>query len=119
MAIDDHRPRTSKMKSMYRIPKADFGGFEENSLAMRATAGVTSKMARTEPKPGDYYLIQRKDGEIWPGVVCDEEMVVKFFKQKNMPSETKQQNGNWPHTIQPQTPGQYVYPMMYMGNLIW
>ncbi|MCJ1431443.1 hypothetical protein MMC27_000796 [Xylographa pallens] len=39
------------------------------------------KWAQTNAEEGDYFLICKKGKEPRPGVICDEEMVINFFKR--------------------------------------
>ena len=45
-----------------------------------------------ETKAGDLWSTKR-EGDEWPIVICDEEMIQSFFKRR--PESARQVNGNW------------------------
>ena len=47
-----------------------------------------------EPKEGDYYCI-KKDGEDWPIVICDEEIVQTFFTDLPRPGSARRADVSW------------------------
>ena len=50
--------------------------------------------SETEFRPGQCYVIS-KGGEHWPVVICDEEIVTKYFKGKERPANARQADGTW------------------------
>ncbi len=47
-----------------------------------------------EPKEGDYFSI-KKNGEDWPVVICDEEIIQTFFARSPRPESARQADGTW------------------------
>ena len=47
-----------------------------------------------EPKEGDYLCI-KKNGEDWPIVICDEEIIQTFFTQPPRPRSARRADGTW------------------------
>ncbi|MCJ1282514.1 hypothetical protein MMC26_001837 [Xylographa opegraphella] len=70
------------------------------------------KWAQTNAEAGDYFMIFKKGKERMPGVICDEEMINKFFK-RNRP------DGSYHKRFSPhgKYPGQKSYPFMYLDGL--
>ena len=83
------------------------------------TEGITLKLAQANAEPGDFWLIEKEGEEAWPGVICDEDMVAKYFNGKERPTMARKENGEWPKEVRPhgKTPGEKVFPMLYLGRL--
>lgn len=47
-----------------------------------------------EPKEGDYFCTP-KNGEDWPIVICDEEIIQTFFAQVSRPRSARRADGTW------------------------
>ena len=47
-----------------------------------------------EPKEGDYFSI-KKNGEDWPMIICDEEIIQTFFTQTPRPESARRADGTW------------------------
>ena len=47
-----------------------------------------------EPKEGDYFSIKR-DGEDWPVVICDEEIIQTSFSSLSRPEGARRADGTW------------------------
>ena len=47
-----------------------------------------------EPQEGDYFSI-KKNGEDWPIVTCDEEMIRTYFTSLPRPESARQEDGTW------------------------
>lgn len=47
-----------------------------------------------EPKEGDYFTF-KKNGEDWPIVTCDEEIIQTFFSSSPRPKTARQPDGTW------------------------
>ena len=67
---------------------------------------------------GGFWSI-KKDGEDWPLVICDEEIVWTFFKGRLRPFNARQADGTWPEDYK--TGGirfcQRAYPAVMLGSL--
>lgn len=91
---------------------------------MRASEAAGSSSGRTpfgqlnishalnEVKPGEYWCV-RKDGEDWPVVICDEEIVQKFFKGKPRPANARRSDGTWAK----ESASHKCYPAVLPGTL--
>ncbi|KAK4693831.1 hypothetical protein P7C71_g3633, partial [Lecanoromycetidae sp. Uapishka_2] len=63
------------------------------------TAAVTANPYDIQPMAndtvaGDFWTVKRQ-GEDWPVVICDEEMVEAFFMRTDRPPNARQADGNW------------------------
>ena len=47
-----------------------------------------------EPEEGDYLSLKR-DEELWPIVICDEEIIHTFFARSLRPEGARQADGTW------------------------
>ena len=47
-----------------------------------------------DPKEGDYFSIE-KNGEDWPIVICDEEVIHTFFTHLPRPESARRADGTW------------------------
>lgn len=79
---------------------------------------VSSVQIQPQVEPGEYWCIKR-DGEDWPVVICDEEIVQKFFKGKKRPENARQADGNWGKDFKAggKLVGQRCYPAIHPGTL--
>lgn len=77
------------------------------SKARRKSAGVPehknkklnkkaskAKMAHTDAKPGEYYFIKLKGYPLWPGIICDEEILPANLKN-NRPVTASRADGTY------------------------
>ena len=77
------------------------------SKARRKSAGVPehknkklnkkaskAKMAHTDAKPGEYYFIKLKGYPLWPGIICDEEILPGNLKS-NRPVTAARADGTY------------------------
>ena len=67
---------------------------------------------------GELWTIKR-DGEDWPVVICDEEIVWTFFKGRVRPFNARQADGTWPEDYKPGGTRvcQRSYPAVMLGML--
>ncbi len=65
-----------------------------------------------EVKAGDLWCI-KENGEDWPVVICDEEIVQKFSKGKPRPANARRSNGTWTK----ESAGNKCYPALVPGTL--
>ncbi|KAL8739810.1 MAG: hypothetical protein Q9190_007425, partial [Brigantiaea leucoxantha] len=76
--------------------------------------------AQSEAEAGDFWLVAPKGKEQWPVVICDEDMVMRFFK-KNLkrPLNARQVDGSWPKDNGSGAFQAYdrCFPAMYLGTL--
>ena len=79
---------------------------------------ATLKLAQTNAEEGAYFLICKKGKEPRPGVICDEEMVINFFK-RDRPDNAKRPDGSYHKHFLPhgKCAVQKTYPFMYLDNL--
>ena len=47
-----------------------------------------------EPQEGDYFTIKH-NGDDWPIVTCDEEIIETYFKRLSRPESARQADGTW------------------------
>lgn len=71
---------------------AHFGG--RLSLVRTPFANTNMQIEINEPKEGDYLSI-KQDGEDWPIVICDEEIIQTFFPRSPRPGSARQADGTW------------------------
>lgn len=62
--------------------------------SIRTPFGHTNIIGINEPTEGDYLSI-KQDGEDWPIVICDEEIIQTFFTQSARPGSARQADGTW------------------------
>lgn len=64
--------------------------------SVRTPFGLTNTMRLevNEPREGDYLSI-KQDGEDWPIVICDEEIIHTFFIRSTRPGSARQADGTW------------------------
>lgn len=72
-----------------------------------------------EPREGDY-LSSKKDGEDWPIVICDEEMIQTFFTRSPRPGNARQADGTWEKDYKAGgfSISDRRFPALYLGTLI-
>ena len=70
---------------------AHFGG---RLSSARTPFANTNMQIEINVNEGDYYSI-KKDGEDWPIVICDEEIIQTFFSRFVRPGSAKQADGTW------------------------
>lgn len=75
------------------------------------------------PKPnetvaGEFWIIKR-NGEDWPIIICDEEIIWTFFKGRIRPFNARQADGNWPEEYKNDgiRESQRCYPAVQLGPL--
>ena len=70
--------------------------FAYRASSVRAPLGHRNIMQTeiNEPREGDYYSV-KKDGEDWPVVICDEEVIQTFFTRSPRPESARQADGTW------------------------
>ena len=73
---------------------------------------LSLSQAQSEFKPGEFWCV-KKDGEDWPVVICDEEIVQKFFKAKQRPENARRSDGTWAR----ESAGNKCYPAVVSGTL--
>lgn len=75
-----------------------------------------------EPKEGDYLSV-KQDGEDWPILICDEEMVQTFFTRSPRPGNARQADGTWGKEYKAGGPSisDRRFPAIFLGTLkvIW
>ena len=101
--------RTSKglLNGKYKAPKIEDMAEEPSAF----------KLGSPKVKPGEYWLIQEAGNEDWPGVVCDENLVLNHFNSESRLNDAKQPNGGNVDAAHGKSPNEEVYPMMYLGKL--
>ena len=72
----------------------------------------------SEAVAGELWTV-KKDGEDWPVVICDEEIVLTFFKGNVRPFNARRADGNWPGDYKPGglRVCQRSYPTVTLGLL--
>ena len=76
--------------------------------------------AQSEAEAGDFWLVAPKGKEQWPVVICDEDMVMRFFKKNiKRPLNARQVDGSWPKDNGSGAFQAYdrCFPAMYLGTL--
>jgi hypothetical protein len=91
---------------------------------MSSSANTKSPCARTpfeqfnatqtqlEVKSGEFWCIKMNDEE-WPVVICDEEILQRFFKDQPRPANARRANGTWIKD----SAGNKCYPALIPGTL--
>ena len=71
-----------------------------------------------ETTAGEFWTV-KKEGEDWPIVVCDEEMVQTFYKGRQRPFNSRQPDGTWPERYKAGEDGvsKRCYPTLLLGRL--
>ena len=71
-----------------------------------------------EFRAGERYFL-RKGLVDWPVVICDEEIVQKYFKGKERPANARQADGTWgkDYVAGGKRAGQKCYPALVPGTL--
>lgn len=71
-----------------------------------------------EPKEGDYLSV-KQDGEDWPILICDEEMVQTFFTRSPRPGNARQADGTWGKEYKAGGPSisDRRFPAIFLGTL--
>lgn len=73
---------------------------------------------QVNPRCGEYWLVEVEGQENWPGVICDEELVVHrdFLAQNRRPITAARQDGHWLPNYRPQRDraGTRTFPVLYM-----
>ena len=71
-----------------------------------------------EPREGDYCTIKR-DGEDWPVVICDEEVIQTFFTHSLRPTSARKADGNWEKGYEAGgfSVSDRRFPAIYLGSL--
>lgn len=76
--------------------------------------------AQKDVNPGEYRCI-KKDGEDWPIVICDEDMLQKFFKDQAQarPINAYRPNGTSAKEVKREDmyAGQKCYAAIFLGTL--
>lgn len=73
---------------------------------------------RSEAEAGEYWLALKDGRELWPIVICNEEMIEKFFSEHPRPANARRAGGTWRRDFQPRgdPTGQKCFPTMYLGT---
>lgn len=87
-------------------------GAAEPSPGRASFEQLSRSHAQIEVEPGALWYV-KKDGEDWPVVICDEEIVRKFFKGKPRPDNARRSDGTWAK----ESIGHECYPAVIPGNL--
>ncbi len=79
---------------------------------------VNTRHAQIGAQPGEYWLVSKDGEQDWPIVICDEDIVQKFFKGSR-PENARKADGTWPKDFQPggNILGQVCFPVLYLGTL--
>ena len=81
------------------------------SMGAEDRSEISSSQA--EFRAGESYMIS-KDAEYWPVVICDEEIVQKYFKSRERPANARHADGTWgkDFTAGGDLAGQKCYPVL-------
>ena len=80
-----------------------------------------SSRAQSETTAGEFWTLKR-DGEDWPVVICDDEIVQTFFKGRQRPFNARRPDGTWADGYKSGEDGigQRCYPAILLGKLkLW
>ena len=79
---------------------------------------VVPTAKQNETVAGEFWIIKR-DGEDWPVVISDEEIVRTFFKGRVRPFNARQADGTWPDDYKTggTRAGLRCYPAVQLGLL--
>ena len=80
--------------------------------------GVLLKAAQSDAEAGEYWLALKDGREPWPIVICNEEMIEKFFSDNPRPANARRADGTWRKKFRPRgdLTGQKCFPAMYLGT---
>ena len=80
---------------------------------------VLLKHAQVDAEAGEYWLAIKDGREPWPVVICDEEMIEKFFADNPRPKNARRADGTWRKGFRPRgdLTGQKCFPAMYLGTM--
>ena len=69
---------------------------------------------------GDYWTVQI-DGDHFPVVVCDDEIIEEFFNCKERPKSARQADGNWSagYKLGQASASERQFPVFYLGTTDW
>lgn len=81
----------SASKSKGRRKSAGVPEHKNKKLNKKASK---AKMAHTDAKPGEYYFIKLKGYPLWPGIICDEEILPANLKN-NRPVTAARADGTY------------------------
>ncbi|KAL2043924.1 hypothetical protein N7G274_003444 [Stereocaulon virgatum] len=72
---------------------------------------------QAETTAGEFWTI-KKEGEDWPLIICDEEMVQRYYVKKQRPANARQPDGTWPDGYKngENGVGQRCYPTLFLGR---
>jgi hypothetical protein len=75
---------------------------------------------QTETAAGDFWTI-KQNGEDWPLIICDEEMVQKYYVKKQRPANARQPDGTWAdgYKTGESRVGHRCYPTLFLGRYKW
>lgn len=110
------------------VPPNSALNLQRMSAAQETAAGERSpvaidaiplKLAQVNATPGEYWLIKREGKEPWPGVLCDEHMVAKFFKGTKRPKNAMRHDGTWHRSVSSTggCTGMRCFPFLDLGTL--
>ena len=94
-----------------------FDGLKSSSLGATSRQ-VDSSKGQAETVAGDLWTIKR-DGEDWPVIICDEEIVLDFFKNRVRPFNARQTDGTWSKEYKPggNRMAHRCYPAILLGKM--
>ena len=79
---------------------------------------INTRPAQIDTRPGEYWLVSKDGEQDWPVVICDEEIVQKYFKGPR-PENASVVDGTWPELFQPggDLRQSFCFPILYLGTL--
>lgn len=79
---------------------------------------VNTRHAQIGAQSGEYWLVSKDGEQDWPVVVCDEDIVQRYFKGPR-PENARKADGTWSGLFQPggDLMGQVCFPVLYLGTL--
>ncbi|MCJ1396861.1 hypothetical protein MMC11_000051 [Xylographa trunciseda] len=122
LLLRDQTPRISNIREGFvaeKSSKGDSGRYKLGSGSTPTAVDLTAlKWAQTNAEEGEYFLICKKGKEPRPGVICDEEMVIRYCKLER-PVNAKLSDGSYHKHFLPHgtCAGQKAYPFMYIDSL--
>lgn len=73
-----------------------------------------------ETVAGDYWTVS-DDGEDFPVVICDDEIIEEFFESQERPESARRADGNWnpQYKLKHARAVERAFPVFFLGSTQW
>lgn len=98
-----------------KVPQ--WGFYSTTSAAKLPAENITMKIAQVDAEPGEYWLVTKDGEDPWPVVICDEDIVRSYFKEKKRPEGARRRDGTWGEEfrIRGKRFGKRYFPALKLG----